>query len=145
MEQPWGRLSSWSSGAEPVVCAVHGLGGSGRYWQGLADLIGSSWTVVAPDLAGFGQSDKPIRRYDRAFHLDNLKAVIQSVEPTAPIVLVGHSAGAVLAALWAAEHPDRTAGLAMVSVPYPHPNLIPPPARRLAQRPPRDRGRWAKP
>ncbi len=46
------------SGAAPVVL-VHGLGVSGRYMVPTAVRLASFHPVFAPDLAGFGESDKP--------------------------------------------------------------------------------------
>ena len=140
IERPWGRLSVWRTGTGPAVCALHGLGGSGRYWAGLASLLAPPRSVIAPDLAGFGQSDKPELRYDRAFHLAELEHLLDQLDPTGPTVLIGHSAGAVLAALWVARHPERAAGLAMVSAPFPNRGLMPDVAQRVAERPPADRG-----
>ena len=125
-----------SEGAGPTVLAVHGLGGSGRYWQGLAD----RFRVVAPDLAGFGGSDKPRSpSYDRSFHLANLDAALDAEEPVA---VVGHSIGGTLAALWAAERAERTRALVLAAAPFPtadggHPWMRegrPPPGMRLAAR-----------
>ncbi|MGH8925773.1 MAG: alpha/beta fold hydrolase [Acidimicrobiia bacterium] len=58
-------------------------------------------------------------------------------------VVVGHSVGAVLAALWADRNPDRIDGLAVVSALFPRRGLMPPPALRLAQAQPEERGRVA--
>jgi pimeloyl-ACP methyl ester carboxylesterase len=95
---------------------------------------------VSPDLAGFGQSDKPALRYDREFHLANLEALVDTFGSEAPVVLVGHSVGGVLAALWAVRHPERISGLALVSTPVPREGIVPPPALRIAHSPPDDRG-----
>lgn len=139
-DRPWGRLNVWKSGAGPTVCAIHGLGGSGRYWKGLGPLLRPSRTLLAPDLPGFGQSDKPAVRYDRQFHLAEVENLVDALDPSGPTIMIGHSAGAVAAALWAARHPERTAGLALISAPYPHPGLMPTLARQVAERPPEDRG-----
>jgi pimeloyl-ACP methyl ester carboxylesterase len=109
----------WEAGEGPVVLAVHGLGGSGRYWQGLADAAGDRFRIVAPDLGGFGTSDKPRLRYDRAFQRANLDAVIDDLGPIAPPFVVGHSLGGVLGALWAATAPGRAAGLVLAATPFP--------------------------
>ncbi|CAN5203941.1 hypothetical protein BH18ACT5_BH18ACT5_13450 [soil metagenome] len=139
LDRPWGRLSVWRSGSGPTVCAIHGLGGSGRYWGGLARLAPSR-TLLAPDLPGFGQSDKPALRYDRQFHLAEIENLIDAVGSNESVVMIGHSAGAVLAAMWVARHPERAGGLAIVSAPFPHPSLMPDIAKRVADRPPADRG-----
>jgi len=131
LEMPWGRLRVWRGGRGPVLLAIHGLGGSGRYWQGLEDLVGDRFTIVAPDLPGFGASDKPRRLYDRAFHLGALDAVAADL---GPVVVVGHSLGGVLAFLWAAAHPDRTRALNLSATPFPQPRPEWDPARWVGTR-----------
>ncbi len=107
----------WATGSGPTVLAVHGLGGSGRYWQGLVDLVRDRYQVVAPDLAGFGGSAKPRHAsYDRTFHLANLDAA-PGVEEA--VAVVGHSIGGTLAALWAARHAGRVRALALAAAPFP--------------------------
>jgi pimeloyl-ACP methyl ester carboxylesterase len=118
LEVPWGRMRVWHGGRGPALLAIHGLGGSGRYWQGLEDLVGDRFRVVAPDLPGFGASDKPRRVYDRAFLLAALDAVTDEL---GPVVVVGHSLGGVLGFLWAARHADRVRALNLSASPYPQP------------------------
>jgi pimeloyl-ACP methyl ester carboxylesterase len=118
LEMPWGRVRVWRGGRGPALLAIHGLGGSGRYWDGLEDLVGDRFTVVAPDLGGFGRSDKPRRVYDRAFHLETLDSVAEGL---GPVVVVGHSLGGVLGFLWAARHPERARALNLSASPFPLP------------------------
>jgi pimeloyl-ACP methyl ester carboxylesterase len=107
-------------GEGPPVIAIHGLGGSGRYWQGLVERVGDRFRVIAPDLAGFGASDKPHAAYDRPMQLTNLDAALQTCgERDAPVVVVAHSLGAVFATLWAARHGARLRGLALAAAPWP--------------------------
>jgi pimeloyl-ACP methyl ester carboxylesterase len=106
----------WEAGRGEPLLAIHGLGGSGRYWAGLADRVGDRYRVFAPDLAGFGLSDKPPISYDRPLHLSDLDALMRDV---GPVVVVGHSLGAVLAALWASGHAATARGLAMAAAPFP--------------------------
>lgn len=113
----------WEGGRTngPVLLAIHGLGGSGRYWRGLEDLAGERFRIVAPDLAGFGRSAKPAgATYDRAFHLADLDALADREE--GEVVVVGHSLGGVLSALWAGRNTDRLAALSLHAAPYPEPH-----------------------
>ena len=119
LDRPWGRMRVWRAGRGPAVLAVHGLGGSGRYWRGLADRVGDRFTIVAPDLAGFGASDRPEADIDRGLLLTDLDAVVGSHAPGEPLRVVGHSLGGVLAALWASRNADRVRSLAIASPPFP--------------------------
>lgn len=101
------------------MLAVHGLGGSGRYWGGLEDALGDRVVVVAPDLIGAGGSSKPRRPYDLGLFLDGLDAAVPA--DGSPVVVTGHSLGGVLALVWAARNLERVKGLAMVASPYPEP------------------------
>ena len=102
-----------------MLLAVHGLGGSGRYWEGLARRVGHRFHVVAPDLAGFGRSDKPALGYDRAFHVGNLEAVVEDAGGSGPVVVVAHSLGAVFGAMWTAEHETEVVALALAAAAFP--------------------------
>lgn len=141
LERPWGRMRVWRAGSGPSVLAVHGLGGSGRYWRGLVERIGDDRTIVAPDLAGFGSSARPEANVDRELLLGDLDAVMHAQAPDEPLDVVGHSLGAVLAALWTSENADRVTSLAMASPPFPdgsamdyrtRADLRPSPGRRVA-------------
>ncbi len=87
--------------------------------------------MLAPDLAGFGSSDKPSIAYDRALHLGDLDAVTDGVGPA---VVVGHSLGGVLAALWGGAHVDRTRSLAMAAAPFPATDPRWPSPERISER-----------
>jgi pimeloyl-ACP methyl ester carboxylesterase len=129
MPLPWGRLTVYVAGDGPPLLLLHGLGGSGRYWAGLAPELAATRTLIAPDLAGFGRSDKPRSDYSRAFHLDNLDAVLAALRVDGHLALAGHSMGGVLAALFAAQNLHRVDALAMAAAPFPraqeHPHRTP--------------------
>src|SRR5579871_2618177 len=99
LRQEWGEMRVWQSGEGPVVVALHGLGGSGRYWRELSR-IDVGHTLVAPDLAGFGGSAKPRSTYDVEFHCRSIDRLVDHVSPHDPVTLIGHSVGGILAALW---------------------------------------------
>lgn len=109
----------WRGGRGPLVLAVHGLGGSGRYWHGLERRLGAERTIVAPDLPGFGSSDRPESDVDRELLLSDLDAVIEAEAGGEPVQVVGHSLGSVLAALWVSRNAHRVRSLAMASPPFP--------------------------
>lgn len=136
----WGSLNVYTAGSgDPMLC-LHGLGGSGRYWAGLAPHLAARRTLIAPDLAGFGRSDKPATvSYDRAFHLEVVEGLLDQMGIESRLAIAGHSMGGVLAALLALRRRAAVEALALVATPFPRPQERPfgcPPAggRALAYR-----------
>lgn len=102
---------------EPILL-LHGLLGSHAYWDEVVKHIPTSkYEVIAPDLLGFGRSDKP---KDLDYEIDDHvvaieKAVFDSIK--IPVTLVGHSMGAMIALRLAAKYPDRVKSLVLVNLP----------------------------
>jgi haloalkane dehalogenase len=73
-------------------------------------LTAAGHRVVAPDLAGFGRSDKPARREDYSFqfHMDVLTGFVEALDLRA-MTLVCQDWGGLLGLRLAAEQPDRFA------------------------------------
>jgi haloalkane dehalogenase len=76
--------------------------------------------AVAPDLAGFGRSDKPARRedYTYQFHVDLMTGLIKSLD-LREITLVGQDWGGLIGLRIAAEHPDRFARIVVANTGLP--------------------------
>ena len=90
------RLGLSSRGAGPPVLLLHsfGPGHSSEEWRRLAELLAQSHQVFAPDLLGWGRSDKPPMTYDGELYLELISDFLQGV--------VGGRAVAVAAGLPAA-------------------------------------------
>lgn len=135
---PWGRLTVYTSGEGPPLLLLHGLGGSGRYWAGMAAPMAGRRRLIAPDLAGFGRSDKPRIAYTAELHLTTLETMLDALDAGARVDVAGHSMGGILAALFALRRPERVASLAVVASPFPRrqtrPWRIPGGGRGLAYR-----------
>ncbi|WP_050670844.1 alpha/beta fold hydrolase [Luteipulveratus halotolerans] len=98
---------------DPAVVLVHGLGLSGRYLEPLMGEL-DGLHVLAPDLPGIGDSDRPDRPLTVTEHADALATWIDTVGLDRPL-LVGHSVGAQVAALAAERHPEQASGLVLIS------------------------------
>ena len=100
---------------EPLVVLVHGLGASSAVWRPVADaLTRRGLRVLSPDLLGFGRS----RGIGTHFHLDDQAAAVSrlvAAHAAGPVVLVGHSYGAAVAAAAAAERPELFSRLVLVA------------------------------
>lgn len=104
------------SGSGPPVLLVHGLLSSGRVWERLARELSAEFTVYSLDLAGFGESDKPlsgygIRQGSRLLHAFCARFGISDA------AVVGHDVGGDMAVKLAADHPDAVSSLTLVATP----------------------------
>lgn len=104
--------------AGPVVVLLHGLGASGQSWRLVAEQLAPQARILCPDLLGFGRSPWPAAGYTLDDHLAALARFLDlHVAPSQPVLLAGHSTGAVLALAWAARSPMRFRGLVLISLP----------------------------
>jgi len=96
------------------VLLLHGLGDEADTWRHVLPLITGDYRVIAPDLPGFGRSQKVKRKYSIPFFIDTILELLDHLSITRT-VLVGHSTGAVLAHAFALEHPERVERLILIS------------------------------
>ena len=93
------RLSVRVSGREdgPTVVLVHGYPDNSSMWDGVAAELGVKHRVVTYDVRGAGQSDKPSGRssYRLDQLADDLRAVIEEVQPTGRVHLLAHDWGSI--------------------------------------------------
>jgi pimeloyl-ACP methyl ester carboxylesterase len=114
------RLNIAEQGEGPPVILCHGFPESWYSWRHqLAALAAAGFHAVAPDMRGYGKSDRPeaIDQYT-IFHLiGDLVGLLDALEaPTA--VIVGHDWGAQIAWQAARLRPDRFRAVACLSVPF---------------------------
>jgi 2-hydroxy-6-oxonona-2,4-dienedioate hydrolase len=102
-----------ASGALPLVL-VHGLGVSSRYMIPLAELLAAGRPVYAPDLPGFGRSDKPRRAFDVHEQAEFLASWMPAMGLERADFL-GHSLGCQVVADLAFHHPERVLRLALAA------------------------------
>lgn len=108
------------AGEGPLVLLLHGWPESWYSWRHqLPALAAAGYHAVAPDVRGYGRSDKPaaIEAYSmKHMHADYLGLLDALGEETA--VVVGHDWGAAMAWTSAALHPDRYRAVVGMSVPH---------------------------
>src|SRR5262249_14206390 len=85
----------------PLLVALHGMGLRGEVWAGLAELVADSHRVLAPDIRGHGDSDKPDSGYSLADLTEDLRAWFERLGAERA-TLVAHSYGARVALNFAA-------------------------------------------
>jgi haloalkane dehalogenase len=96
----------------PIVF-LHGNPTSSYIWRNVIPRAGQPGRLLAPDLIGMGASGKPTIDYRFVDHARYLDAWFDALDLDA-VVLVGHDWGGALACDWAARHPDRVQGIALM-------------------------------
>ena len=99
-----------------IVVVVHGFNSHSGYYQWAAEqLVDRDLAVYALDLRGRGRSDGE-RFYvqklaDYVSDVESVVTLARSREPGLPVFLLGHSAGGVVACIYALENQAQLAGL----------------------------------
>jgi pimeloyl-ACP methyl ester carboxylesterase len=108
------RLSTMEAGSGPTVLALHGLGGTKGSFLPTVAALGSRFRVIAVDLPGFGDSDKPIgASYDARFFARAVVDLLDALELDR-VHLIGNSLGGRVALEVGLAHPDRVGRLALL-------------------------------
>jgi pimeloyl-ACP methyl ester carboxylesterase len=114
------RLHIAEAGRGPTVVLCHGFPESWYSWRHqVPALAEAGYHVVAPDMRGYGRSDKPeaIDQYTLLHLVGDMVGLLDAVgEETA--VIVGHDWGATVAWHAAQLRPDRFRAVAGLSVPF---------------------------
>ncbi len=114
------RIHLAEAGQGPLVLMCHGFPESWYSWRHqLSALAEAGWRAVAPDMRGYGQTDRPeeIEKYT-LFHLVGDMVGILDALGEEKAVIVGHDWGAPVAWRAALLRPDRFRGVAGLSVPF---------------------------
>ena len=104
-----------------AVLMIHGFPDTAKLWRNqIPALTDAGYRVLAPDLRGFGRSDKPddVADYHISRHAADMLAVLDAAELEGAHV-VGHDWGAAIAWYLAIAHPGRVRSLTALSVGHP--------------------------
>ncbi|WP_324275576.1 alpha/beta fold hydrolase [Blastococcus brunescens] len=101
------------AGEGPALLLLHGIGNNCQTWAGVIDRLAETHTVIAPDLLGHGNSDKPRGDYSIAAYANGMRDLL-SVLDIERATVVGHSLGGGIALQFAYQFPERCQRLAVV-------------------------------
>ena len=104
------KLYYTEEGKGPPLLLIHGFGASTFTWRFVAPELAKSHRVIAVDLKGFGQSDKPFDGRYSVYDQAELLAQLIEDKDLRDLTLVGHSFGGGVALLLALEANQRLDG-----------------------------------
>lgn len=98
------QLNVAISGNGPAVLLLHGFPHTWQLWSGIMGRLAGQFRVIAPDLRGFGASERAIDGYDAGTLAADAEGLLDALgEPSAAVV--GIDAGAAPAVLLALRRP----------------------------------------
>jgi acyl transferase domain-containing protein/acyl-CoA synthetase (AMP-forming)/AMP-acid ligase II/pimeloyl-ACP methyl ester carboxylesterase len=109
-------LCTWGPEEGPLVLCLHGILEQGAAWSEVAiRLAQKGYRVIAPDLRGHGRSDRVGKggSYNLIDFLGDIDAIVEILAGKA-FILVGHSLGSVLGAIFATIRPQTIRNIVLV-------------------------------
>jgi epoxide hydrolase 4 len=114
------RLHCVVEGKGQLVLLLHGFPETSRAWRKQMPALAERFRVVAPDLRGYGRSDKPkgIAAYRTSVLADDIVGLIHALDAERAHV-VGHDWGGGVAWTLATLHPEAVDRLVVLNCPHP--------------------------
>ncbi len=113
------RMHYVTQGSGPLVVLLHGFPEFWYSWRyQIPFLAEHGYTVVAPDLRGYNDTDKPRNGYDVPTLLRDIAGLIRGLGQDQAII-VGHDWGGGLAWQFAIHYPYMTSRLIVINAPHP--------------------------
>ena len=104
----------------PLIVLLHGFGASTFSWREVLQPLAEAGDVIAYDRAGFGFTERPTQwqgenPYGIPGNLAVLDALLADLAPNREVIVVGHSAGGLIAAEFARLNPGAVDRLVLVA------------------------------
>jgi epoxide hydrolase 4 len=113
------RMHYVTQGNGPLIVLLHGFPEFWYSWRyQIPFLAERGYTVVAPDLRGYNDTDKPRTGYDVPTLLRDIAGLIKGLGQEKAII-IGHDWGGVLAWAFAMSYPQMTERLIVMNAPHP--------------------------
>ena len=102
---------------EPLVL-LHGFPETSNAWRKVIPGLASHYTVLAPDLRGFGDSDRPETGYDKRTVAEDVHQLVHQLG-LGPINLVSHDVGMMVGYAYASAYPTEVKRLVLMEAALP--------------------------
>lgn len=106
-------------GDGPPLVLLHGFPQTGAEWHKVAPELAKHFTLIIPDLRGYGFSSAPkgdTTLYSKRSMAEDVIDVLNELGHTRPVRIVGHDRGARVSYRLALDHPQRVERLALIDI-----------------------------
>jgi len=107
------NISYKVGGKGPVVVLLHGFAQTSHMWLPLMPALAKTHTVIAPDLRGIGDSQRPPTGYDKKTMAQDIHALVQKLGFDS-VAVVGHDIGLMVAYAYAAQYPTEVSKIVLL-------------------------------
>ncbi|KAA5832002.1 alpha/beta hydrolase [Saccharopolyspora hirsuta] len=109
------RMHYARAGSGPGLVLLHGWPQTSHCWRKLIPELARTHTVIAPDLRGYGRTDKPRGGYDKRTMASDVSELVASLGFES-VGVVGHDRGARVAHRWGLDRPDQVERVALLDI-----------------------------
>ncbi len=109
------RVNVWVGGKGPPLLLLHGYPQTGQMWRKMTPSLIDQFSVVCPDLRGYGDSDKPRDGFDKRTMAKDMAQLMLGLGHER-YALVGHDRGARVAHRLALDHAAAVSKLAVLDI-----------------------------
>jgi len=110
------RIHYKIAGSGSPLLLLHGSPLTSRSWSKIMPKLAETYTVIAPDFRGYGQSDKPDTGYELHTMAEDVRQLVLQLGLTS-VNVVGHDLGGIVAYVYAAQHMDEVRRLGIMECP----------------------------
>ena len=101
------------AGDGPAILLIHGIGDNSSTWESVQTKLAQRFMVIAPDLLGHGQSDKPRADYSVAAYANGMRDLL-AVLDVERVTIVGHSLGGGVTMQFVYQYPQLVERVVLV-------------------------------
>ncbi len=112
------RIHYRTAGAGEPVVLLHGFPETSYAWRKVIPALAKHYKVVAPDLRGFGESDRPESGYDKRTVAEDIRQLVKQLG-LGPINLISHDVGMMVGYAYAAAFPKDVKRLVLMEAALP--------------------------
>jgi pimeloyl-ACP methyl ester carboxylesterase len=109
------RVHYLRAGEGLALVLLHGWPQTSYCWRHLIEPLAANWTVLVPDLRGYGLTDKPPDGYDKRTMASDIRGLVQGLGFDV-VTLVGHDRGARVAHRYGLDHPAEVQRLVVMDI-----------------------------
>ena len=117
------RMHYWREGRGPTLLLLHGWPEFCRTWRRVIPLLAPEFDLIAPDLRGFGETEKPYPGPTDEMTVDvlaeDIRAFLDALGLDRPMGFVSHDVGAYVTQALVRRWPEQAASLFFFNCPYP--------------------------